>query len=131
MRPTSYTVATRTTARALLGQMPDACAAAQMGMPTATLRQWRIRAGIPPYRLCRSTVRYITLLRSSPEGLSARQIQDALGVTRQAVFLMLHALARREMVECVTVPSPWHYGGRTHALLWRFSQKDGQGGYRL
>lgn len=125
---TTYSPATRTTASALLGQAPDACVAAQLGMPTTTVRTWRIHQHIPPYRLCRSTARYFTLLRAHPEGLTARQIQDALGATRQAAFFMLHALARRGDIECVMVPNavPLRKGGRAHTMCWRLLPETGE-----
>ena len=120
MRHTNYT-----TARALLGTATDASVAAQMAIPTSTLFHWRRKARIAPHRLHSSTARYLTLLRQHPEGLTARHVYTAFGITRQAAFLMLHALARREIVECVMLPNPRRYGGRAHSLCWRLLPEKG------
>ena len=117
----SYLGAARTAALALLGTVSDAGVADQVGIPASTLCHWRRDKHIPPYRLARSTARYLALLRTHPEGLTARQIQDALGATRQATFYMLHSLRRRglityQAVPCVGIPA------RTQLLVWRLSQ---------
>ena len=125
MRHNSYTTAARTTAFAFLGTTPDACVATQMHIPVSTLTRWRLKAKIAPYRLHRRTERYFDLLRQYPEGLMAQQIATAIGVTRQAAFLMLHILARRGAVKCVTIPNSRRYGGRAHRLLWRLPTQKG------
>ena len=96
-----------------------------MAIPTSTLFYWRRKARIAPHRLHSSTARYLTLLRQHPEGLTARYIYTAFGITRQAAFLMLHALARREIVECVMLPNPRRYGGPAHSLCWRLLPEKG------
>ena len=79
---------------------------------------------IAPYRRHSTTVRYLRLLRKHSEGLTAQHIAIALGVTRQATFLMLHVLARRGIIECVPLPTRTHYGGRAYILLWRLIDKE-------
>ena len=118
---TSYPTAIRTTAVALLGTANDTCVGEQTGIPTSTLRQWRQKEHIPAYRLARTTARYLTLLRTHPEGLTARQIQDALGSTRQATFWMLHSLRRRGLITCQAVPCV-EIPARTHLLVWQLAQ---------
>ena len=125
MRYNSYTTATRTAAGALLGTAPDACVAEQMGIPLSTLTHWRLQAKIAPYRLHGATARYLHLLRQHPEGLTARHVYTALGVTRQAAYLMLHVLTHRRSIECLTLPDPRRYGGRAHILLWRLPTQKG------
>ena len=125
MRYNSYTTATRTTAFAFLGTTPDACVATQMHIPVSTLTHWRLKAKIAPHRLHGSTARYRELLRSNPAGLTARQIQDTLGITRQGAFFMLHALARRNIVECVMLPHPQRHSGRAHILRWHLIPEKG------
>ena len=115
-----YPGAARTAALAILGTTNDAGVAEQTGIPASTLCHWRRKQHIPAYRLARTTARYLALLRTHPEGLTARQIQAALGSTRQAAFFMLHALCRRWLVErhaipCVGIP------GRTHLLVWQLA----------
>ena len=116
----------RATIRPLLGTMADADVAAQCDISQSTIQHWRTQAQIAPYRL-HSAVRrrYLNFLRQYPEGLMAQQIATAIGVTRQAAFLMLHILARRGAVKCVTIPNSRRYGGRAHILLWRLPTQKG------
>ena len=122
---TSYPATTRTTASALLGTATDASVSAQIHIPVSTLWHWRLKARIAPHRLHSSTTRYLDLLRQHPEGLTARHVYTALDVTRQGAYLMLHILARRGEIECLTLPNPHHYGGRAHILLWRLPIQKG------
>ena len=124
MRYNSYTTATRTTALALLGTAPDACVAEQMGIPVSTIYYWRVQRHIPAYRLSHTTERYAALLRAHPAGLTARQIQDGLGVTRQAVYPILKSLEQRGVITHRTVFSHQRYGGRAYTLLWQIAQED-------
>ena len=121
MQHARYTTTTRTTAHALLGTTTDASVAEQMGIPVSTLSRWRLKAQITPYRLHSATARYLDLLRQHPEGLTARQVYQALDVTRQGAYLTLHVLARRGFIECVKLPNLRCYGGRAYLLLWRLS----------
>ena len=111
--------------RPLLGTMSDVRLAAQCHTSCTTLRRWRIQAGITPYRLNRAAgQRYLDFLRQHPAGLTAQKIATAMGVTRQGAFLMLHFLARREVIACVTRPNLRRYGGRAHRLFWRLIPKE-------
>mgnify|MGYP001617866187 CR=1 FL=1 len=121
MQHNSYPGTAHTAALALLGTANDAGVEEQTGIPASTLCRWRRQRHIPPYRLARTTARYLVLLRAHPEGLTARHIQEALGRTRQAAFFMLHALHRRglitrQAVPCVGIPA------RTHLLVWGLPQ---------
>ena len=98
-----------------------------MAIPTSTLFHWRRKARIAPHRLHSSTARYLTLLRQHPEGLTARQIATALHVTRQGAFQTLHALARREHIQCSMRSNPRRYGGRDYSFLWRLPQEGPHG----
>ena len=106
----------------LLGTMTDACLATQYAIAPSTVQHWRIQAKIAPYRL-HSAIgqRYRALFRQHPEGLTAQQVTAALGITRQGVSLMLHALARRGVIECVARPNPRRYGGRETLLAWHLT----------
>ena len=112
----------RATIRPLLGTMADADVAAQCDISQSTIQHWRTQAQIAPYRL-HSAIgqRYRALFRQHPEGLTAQQVTAALGITRQGVSLMLHALARRGVIECVARPNPRRYGGRETLLAWHLT----------
>ena len=106
----------------LLGTMTDACLATQYAIAPSTVQHWRIQAKIAPYRHHGNTRRnYRAVLQHHPEGLTAQQVATTLGRTRQAAFLMLHALARREVVEYVMRPNSLRYGGRAHLMVWRLA----------
>ena len=107
-----------------LGSAPDRVIARQYGVSLSTIWRQRQEAGIPAYTLHATTRRYLELLADHPEGLTTRAIAERIGVTRQAVHVVLKPLVRKGWVRAEHVPDLHHAGLAT--IVWWLVEHHGE-----
>mgnify|MGYP001571898841 CR=1 FL=1 len=100
-----------------LGSAPDRVIARQRGVSLSTISRRRWEARIPAYARHATTRRYLDLLAAHPEGLTTRAIAERVGVTRQAVHIVLKPLVRKGWVRAEHVPE-LHQAGLAPTVWW-------------